>query len=109
MKDLPHMLKSMSIRQKFLSFGGIMIAIALLIGSIGYWGIARQTGELDAVVVTSLALRNHLEGDMMHDALRADVLSALRAARNQSAEDLKAVHADIADHATNFRERIAAN
>ena len=74
------MLKSMSIRQKFIAFGGLVAVIALTIGAIGYWGINRQTRELEGVVVTSLALRNHMEGDMMHDALRADVLAALHAA-----------------------------
>jgi methyl-accepting chemotaxis protein len=103
------MLKSMSIRKKFIAFGGLMAAIALLIGAIGYWGIGRQTDELGAVVVTSLALSNHLEGDMMHDALRADVLSALRAARNQNAEDQAQIRADVADHSQNFRVLIEAN
>src|SRR5687767_11002829 len=108
-KEPGEMFKSMSIRQKFIAFGGLVAAIALTIGAIGYWGISRQTSELDGVVVTSLALRNHLEGDMMHDALRADVLSALRAAVTQKSEDFATINADLADHAQNFRERIAAN
>ena len=103
------MFNALSIRQKFFGFGGLMAAVALIIGAIGYWGITRQGGELDGVVVTSLALRNHLESDMMHDALRADVLGALRAARDNNKEDLAAVKADLADHSQNFRERVAAN
>ena len=85
------MFNTLSIRKKFYGFGGLMAAVALIIGAIGYWGIARQGSELDEVVVTSLALRNHLESDMMHDALRADVLGALRAARDNNKEDLAAV------------------
>ena len=103
------MFNALSIRKKFYGFGGLMAAVALIIGTIGYWGIARQGSELDGVVITSLALRNHLESDMMHDALRADVLGALRAARDSNKEDLAAVKADVADHSQNFRERIAAN
>ena len=103
------MLKSMSIRQKFIAFGGLVAVIALTIGAIGYWGINRQTRELEGVVVTSLALRNHMEGDMMHDALRADVLAALHAAAIGKTDEFAAVSADVADHAQNFRERIAAN
>jgi methyl-accepting chemotaxis protein len=103
------MFNALSLRKKFYGFGGLMAAVALIIGAIGYWGISRQGTELDGVVVTSLALRNHLESDMMHDALRADVLGALRAARDNNKEDLAAVKADIADHSQNFRERIEAN
>ncbi|MGH6890684.1 MAG: methyl-accepting chemotaxis protein [Dongiaceae bacterium] len=103
------MLESMSIRRTFVGFGGLMVAIALMISAISYWGIARQTGELGRVVVTSQALRNHLESDMMHDALRADVLSALRAARNFSKQDQARIRADLSGHIDNFRARIAAN
>jgi methyl-accepting chemotaxis protein len=103
------MFNALSLRKKFYGFGGLMAAVALIIGAIGYSSISRQAGELDGVVVTSLALRNHLESDMMHDALRADVLGALRAARDNNKEDLTTVKADLADHSQNFRERVAAN
>jgi len=102
------MLKSMSIRQKFIAFGGLIAAIALTIGAIGYWGIVRQTDELGGVVVTSLALRNHMEGDMMHDALRADVINALHAALTDKSQ-MSQINADLADHVKNFREHLDAN
>src|SRR5919106_5180406 len=103
------MFNALSIRKKFYGFGGLMAAVAVIIGAIGYWGIARQGSELDGVVVTSLALRNHLESDMMHDALRGDVLTALRAARDANKEDMAQAKADLAEHSQNFRERIAGN
>ena len=55
------MFNALSLRKKFYGFGGLMAAVALIIGAIGYWGISRQNSELEGVVVTSLALRNHLE------------------------------------------------
>jgi methyl-accepting chemotaxis protein len=103
------MFNALSIRKKFFGFGGLMAAVALIIGAIGYWGIARQGSELDGVATTSLALRNHLESDMMHDALRGDVLTALRAARDANKEDMAQAKVDLADHSQNFRERIAGN
>lgn len=50
--------------------------------------------------------RHHMQADMMHDALRADVLSALMA---KTAEDRRAVDADLAEHAESFRESLAFN
>jgi hypothetical protein len=38
--------------------------------------------------VTASALRNHLESDVMHDALRVDVLAALQATRQGQAAPL---------------------
>ncbi|MEZ5833003.1 MAG: HAMP domain-containing methyl-accepting chemotaxis protein [Dongiaceae bacterium] len=102
------MLKTMSIRQKLYAFGGLIAVLALAIGAIGYWGTTRQADELNSVVVTSAALRNHMESDMMHDALRADVLAALHAALTNK-EGLAQVHSDLEDHVKNFREHLDAN
>jgi methyl-accepting chemotaxis protein len=108
-EETARMFNALSIRKKFFGFGGLMVAVALIIGAIGYWGVSRQNSELEGVVVTSLALRNHLESDMMHDALRSDVLTALRAARDANKDDMAQAKADLADHSQNFRERIAGN
>src|SRR5262245_52445748 len=102
------MFNSMSIRQKFFGFGGAVVAVALSIGAIGYWGMSREADQLSGVVVTSLALRNHMEGDMMHDALRADVINALHTALTDKSA-MATVRADIDDHIKNFREHIDAN
>src|ERR1051325_9358834 len=102
------MFKSLSIRQKFFGFGGLMAVAAFLIGAIGYWGIVSQGDELAEVTVTAQALRNHMEGDMMHDALRADVINALHVALTDKS-GMPAVRSDLEDHVKNFRERIAEN
>src|ERR1044071_8474810 len=102
------MFNSMSIRQKFFGFGGLMAIAAFVIGAIGYWGIVSEAGDLGEVTVTSLALRNHMEGDMMHDALRADVVSALHAALTDKTQ-LPQIRADLDDHVKNFRAHIDEN
>jgi methyl-accepting chemotaxis protein len=102
------MLKSMSIRQKFFGFGGLMAVAAFVIGAIGYWGIVSEADELADVTVTAQALRNHMEGDMMHDALRADVINALHSALTDKTA-LPQIHTDLEDHVKNFREHIDAN
>src|SRR5262249_26386480 len=49
----------------------------------------------------------HMEGDMMHDALRADVLVALRAIAHGASLD--EARADLTDHAQAFRNALVAN
>ncbi len=66
----------MNIRQKMIACGAISVLAATLLGSIGFWGQTRLASALNENQLSVSALRNHLEGDMMHDALRADVLAA---------------------------------
>jgi methyl-accepting chemotaxis protein len=87
------------------------LAAVGVLGSIALVGVAQRSladvdSRLAAEVRTSEALRNHLEGDMMHDALRADVLAALGA---RTDAERKAVQSDVVDHAQTFRDRIATN
>jgi len=58
---------------------------------------------------TAQAVRNHMEADMMHDALRADVLAALLAAKDGDLEQRGAVLGDLDEHAAHFSEMVRAN
>ena len=58
---------------------------------------------------SSQMLRNHLEADMMHDALRGDVINALLAASEKDEETGKEAVADLSEHAQNFNEAIKTN
>jgi len=97
---------SWTIRNKLfgLSFAGLFLALA--VGLSGYWGITRTGAGLSEVALTSRALRNHMEADMMHDALRADVLFALVA---DNAKDQTTVWSQIEEHSKRFRNGLAAN
>ena len=97
---------SWTIRNKLfgLSFAGLILALA--VGLSGYWGVARTGAGLTEVSVTSTALRNHMVADMMHDALRADVLFALVA---DNAKDQALVSQLIDEHSKRFRDALAAN
>jgi methyl-accepting chemotaxis protein len=88
------------------------IAIFALSGgatAVGIWSAATLTGNAEAVTQSSQVLRNHMQADMMHDALRADVLASLLAANPASGIKMDAVKADLAEHENSFREMIAAN
>ena len=53
---------------------GVLVTVA--IGGAGLWYLTELVTRLDESAVVEHALRNHLEADMMHDALRGDVLAA---------------------------------
>lgn len=96
----------MSIRSKLIAFALVGIASTCTVGYVGYWGGRQVRAASAKILTTNEALRNHLESDMMHDALRGDVFAALLA----ETDDSKAtVREDLKDHAATFREMQAAN
>jgi methyl-accepting chemotaxis protein len=80
--------------------------LAGLVGGGAAWILNK---ELAATNNIGHVLRNHLEGDMMHDALRSDVLAALAARNPAYGLDIAEVKSDLADHVENFRALLNAN
>ncbi|QQS09884.1 MAG: methyl-accepting chemotaxis protein [Phycisphaerales bacterium] len=87
-----------------LSLGGVVTSA--VIGSIGISAFHDSEAALKSVVMATPALRNHMEGDMMHDAIRSDVLAAMLAA---SPEDAASAKESLDEHASNFRRLLAEN
>ncbi|MGY2367173.1 methyl-accepting chemotaxis protein, partial [Pseudomonas azotoformans] len=67
-------------------------------------GTAVHGSELSMTV-----LRNHMEADMMHDALRADVLSAMLVGLGKSTSSKAEVNSSLQEHAEHFRQVLADN
>ncbi|SUD37989.1 chemotaxis transducer [Ectopseudomonas mendocina] len=98
----------MNIRQTMIASGVLSVTAAAALGAVGFWG---QTQLSDALAQNELsveALRNHLEGDMMHDALRADVLAAFSVEPGDQAA-AEQVRTDLREHAEWFKRTLAAN
>jgi len=99
----------MKISQRLLLAGAVSIAASIIAGGTGLIGMNVAGDSTDRVTMIAESIRHHMEGDMMHDALRGDVLLALRASAAGDAAELDAVNQEVADHANAFREAIAAN
>jgi len=88
---------------------GALVTLLLgssVIGSLIATEFKDATSDLER---SSQMLRNHLEADMMHDALRGDVINALLAASEKDEETGKEAVADLSEHARNFNEAIKTN
>lgn len=91
-------------------FGGMSFVYLLLVltaAGAGAWGVTSIDSAMSQASTTTTALRNHMQADMMHDALRADVLGALLAAQRHSSLD--EVRADLAEHVQLFKDSLEAN
>lgn len=92
----------------------VQIGVVGLVGSvfIGLASLYAQNAYDKALIVSernAMALRNHLEGDMMHDALRADVQRSLLVAIEKDTAQLSEVKLDVAEHSKDFHSHIDAN
>lgn len=82
----------------------------------GVWGLAYSSlngisellklKDLDTV---NIIMRNHMEGDMMHDAIRSDVLVAKNSITERNNEKFLETLKNYNDHASRFREHFEAN
>ncbi len=84
-------LENTSIASRLKGLGLIAILMVILVGFVAVNGMSRLGADLTSVTIAGQALRNHLEGDMMHDAIRGDVLGALggMAAERDTQEQLR--------------------
>lgn len=98
----------MKIRTKIIGSGLVSLSFALLLGGIGLWGYHSMTEALVQNETSISAMRKHMEADMMHDAIRADVLAALLV-KPGDAQGAKEVLEAFDEHTQRMRKVIAEN
>jgi methyl-accepting chemotaxis protein len=100
------MKRQMSLRTRLL-IAGIAAVIAILVtAGVGLFGMMRSNAGLDISITSTSAVLNQKQADMMHDALRGDVLFALVTGPSGAQEDQEAIKTDLADHVASFEESI---
>lgn len=100
------MKRQMSLRTRLL-FAGIAAVFAILVtAGVGLYGMTRSNAGLDISITSTSAVLNQKQADMMHDALRGDVLFALVTGPDGPKEDQEAIKTDLADHVSSFEESI---
>ncbi|MFP5517020.1 MAG: methyl-accepting chemotaxis protein [Alphaproteobacteria bacterium] len=93
-----------------LSLLPLSFALALLVvGGVAVSALTMVEKANQQVLTMGEALSNHQLGDMMHDALRADVLSALLAGSAAGAAEKEEIRRDLSEHADTFRDALNAN
>ena len=98
---------SLNIRQRLLALSLMSLFFVALIGVVGYLALGTLSSTAESVARSNVALRSQLEADMMHDALRGDVLRAVLSASKGQAAELADVQKDIVRHTKEFRDNVA--
>ncbi len=98
----------LTIRRKMQGFGLLALALLFAVAAAGYVASIRLTDASADIKRAGTALKLQLEADMMHDALRGDVLHAMLAATRQDASDHAAARRDLVEHAKSLQGSIVA-
>jgi methyl-accepting chemotaxis protein len=98
-----------TINQKVTAAGVAVLLLCAVSAGEGMREAMKLKGELASTIASADVLHQHMVADMMHDALRADVLSIMAASQPGSGVDMAESRQDLAEHAAKFREVVGAN
>jgi methyl-accepting chemotaxis protein len=98
-----------SLNKSANSAAAIMLGLVALCGVTGIWAAWQQSSALHIQAAAAKLLRNHMEADMMHDAIRSDALAALQAGDPRSGIDRGDVVADLDEHLATLKQAIATD
>lgn len=109
-----------SFKNQLLLIGVAGVAGAFLVGAAAWYSSKVSDEALALSQKLAAARANFIEADMMHDALRGDVLKAMllgadgqfatdEAARQKLTAQADEVRAELQEHAKTFREALHAN
>jgi methyl-accepting chemotaxis protein len=95
-----------SLGQKVMGAAGGAALLCAATAGAGLWVAWSLDSALTRAEESAKILQLHMHADMMHDALRADVMGAILSADPTLGVDLKAVRSDLAEHTQAFRDDI---
>lgn len=99
----------MKIKAQFSVLGIVTILVIALAVAINYFTLTRLIGEAEQAETASILLRQHMDGDMMHDAIRADVLKATLGLKSGNRKMIEEADREAADHGARFLDNLRKN
>lgn len=101
----------MTIGQRLYLSGIVNLVLIFVVAWSGYGGVRQLQEAQDGLSLSTTALSNFQQGDMMHDALRGDVMAILLAPYMTDTEwtSIDDSIKEIRDHSEEFKNTLAAN
>jgi methyl-accepting chemotaxis protein len=90
------------LRTQILGYGALGALMAMAVGGIGWINSQRQAETLTEVLSATESVRKSMDGDMMHDAIRADVMAGMLAATRLDPPALDQAVKALDEHAERF-------
>src|SRR6185295_1193937 len=102
-------MKSLSIKAKITAVSAIAVCIIAFVAIDNFFTLKKLTALATETQTASLLLRQHLDGDMMHDAIRADVLKATLGLKTRNREMIEQAKSDAVEHGARFMDNLHKN
>ncbi|GEO43437.1 methyl-accepting chemotaxis protein [Skermanella aerolata] len=103
-------MQQLTLRQRLAALAASSLLAVGLVGTIGTGGIVASNRAATELFDMSDALTTHMLGDMMHDALHSDVLTALLSINQGTGEaDYEENRKNFDEHAETFRTALRTN
>jgi methyl-accepting chemotaxis protein len=96
----------LTIARKLTGLALLALLFVITVGATGYVTTTYQEASSAQMLQAETALKSQMVADMAHDALRADVLAALVAGQDTSADAAQAIRTDLQEHATQFEDAL---
>lgn len=98
----------MKIKHQILALGFVGMIAAGFVGGIGLYQASMSEKALQKMQDMATAMQRSLLADMMHDAIRGDVLLLLQGASTQNADQISEAHHGLSEHAKTFKNTLQA-
>ena len=97
----------MKLRHQVLGLGWVGALTACLVGAIALFNVSRMADNFDQSVSTGSALQLSQEADMMHDAVRADVLQSMLGSVAKEPVQMSEAQGALREHTGTFQSALA--
>ncbi len=97
------LIKNVSVPARLHMSGAFALAGLVATSTAGYIGLTQSNDGLESAITSTSAVLYQKDADMMHDALRADVLLALMTGPDGADKDKLTVRTDVQEHIAIFQ------
>ena len=98
--------KSFSVPARLYSSGALALAGLIATSTAGYVGLTQSSTGLESAIMSTSAVLYQKDAEMVHDALRADVLLAMITGPDGAGSAKLAVRSALQEHITAFKQDI---
>ena len=96
----------MKLRNQILALGLVGVLMAGLVGGIGLSNANHLASAIENTTNTGLALQASQSADMMHDAVRGDVLLAMLGSLSKNEAQVSQAQKGLQEHAATFNKNL---